>query len=90
MWSKRKTDSPTRDTPAGSLRFAISGMHCGSCGLSVDEAVEDVAGVTRSNTSFRSGITEVHLDQNARPEQVTGEIVAAALALGYTASPLSN
>ena len=90
MWSKRKEASAAYDKTAGSLRFAITGMHCGSCGLSVDEAVEDVAGVTRSTTSFRSGITEVDLDQGAGSDQVTSEVVAAIRALGYAASPLGS
>ena len=90
MWSRRKPASATHDGPAGPLRFAVTGMHCGSCGLSVDEAVEDVAGVARATTSFRSGITEVHLSQGARSDQVTGEVVAAVLTLGYAASPLGS
>ncbi len=87
MWSKGKS---TSDAPADALRFAVTGMHCGSCGLSVDEAVEDVAGVVRSTTSFRSGITEVRLKQDAGPDQVTREVVAAVLNLGYAASPLGG
>lgn len=90
MWSKRRQSSATHDPPSGSVRFTITGMHCGSCGLSVDDAVEDIAGVSRSTTSFRSGITEVQLSEGARPDRVTDDIVAVIGALGYAALVLAS
>lgn len=61
--------------------FAVTGMHCGSCGMLIDEALEDLAGVRRAQTSLRAGRTTVEADVG-----VTVEAVAAAIAqLGYQA-----
>ena len=86
MWSKRKTAPDTQAVPAGSLRFDVKGMHCGSCGLTIDEAVEDIPGVARAHTSYKSGSTEVTLREDASPEQMTREVLAAITAVGYAAS----
>lgn len=63
--------------------FRVSGMHCASCGLLIDETLEDLAGVVNSQTSFRSGIATVRID----PDSITPEDVAAAIsATGYPAA----
>jgi copper chaperone len=62
--------------------FAVTGMHCGSCGMLIDESLEDLAGVTRSETSYRAGRTIVTVD----PGRVTVEQITAAIAqTGYAA-----
>ena len=86
MWSKRKSTPDTQETPAESLRFEVAGMHCGSCGLTIDEALEDIPGVAQARTSFRSGSTQVTLASGAAPEQITREVLAAIAAVGYAAS----
>jgi copper chaperone len=62
--------------------FAVTGMHCASCGLLIDETLEDeVAGVKRSETNVRKGQTTVEADST-----VTAGTVAAAIAgAGYQA-----
>ncbi|WP_163568730.1 heavy-metal-associated domain-containing protein [Fodinicola feengrottensis] len=34
--------------------FTVEGMHCGSCGMLIDETLEDLDGVVRSTTTFRA------------------------------------
>ncbi|ADU09693.1 cation transporter [Micromonospora aurantiaca] len=64
--------------------FSVTGMHCTSCGLLIDETLEDLPGVTRSQTSVRAGRTVVDLDEAlCAPAQVA----AAITAVGYPAQP---
>ncbi|MEV0898156.1 cation transporter [Actinoplanes sp. NPDC049802] len=42
--------------------FTVTGMHCGSCGLLIDDALEETAGVHRAQTSVRDGRTVVDAD----------------------------
>jgi copper chaperone len=70
MWSRR---SKPAGTAGDVLVLSVEGMHCGSCGLTIDDAVEDVEdvpGVARATTSFRTGLTEVVLADGADPAQV--------------------
>lgn len=63
--------------------FAVTGMHCASCGLLIDETLEDeVAGVRRAETSVRRGRTVVTTDDGVDP----GVIAAAITAAGYPAA----
>lgn len=66
------------------VTLGISGMHCGSCALLIDDALEDVPGVISTQTSVKGGRTVVELDS----EQVGIEdVVAAITQLGYNAAP---
>ena len=60
----------------------ISGMHCASCGLLIDEALEDLPGVERSATKVRKGRTVVRFNDEAGSVDA---MLAAIAALGYTA-----
>jgi copper chaperone len=63
--------------------FAVAGMHCGSCGLLIDETLEDdLPGVTRSETSVRARRTTVRADSTVTPQQ----IIAAIGDAGYQAT----
>lgn len=55
--------------------FVVRGMHCASCGMLIDEVVEDLAGVVASATSVRRGRTVVTYD----PERSTVAEIAAAI-----------
>jgi copper chaperone len=63
------------------LTFTVTGMHCTSCALLIDDAVEDIKGVSSSTTNLRTGTTVVDL-VSAEPS----EILAAIAATGYTAT----
>ncbi len=42
--------------------FQVNGMHCASCGILIDEVVEDLDGVSTSATSVRRNQTVVTFD----------------------------
>ena len=64
--------------------FEIDGMHCASCGLLVDETVEDLDGVLACATDVRGRRARVTYD----PRLVALEDIAAAIAsLGYRTAP---
>jgi copper chaperone len=63
------------------LTFTIDGTSCAACGIRIDDAVEAVPGVTRSQTSVRRRQTIVDFDPTTcEPDQ----IIAAVTAAGYT------
>lgn len=63
--------------------FVVSGMHCASCGLLIDEALEEMSGVHRAQTSVPAGRTMVDADPAlADPETLAATITAA----GYPAT----
>ncbi|RSM62039.1 heavy metal transporter [Actinoplanes sp. ATCC 53533] len=62
--------------------LTVTGMHCGSCGLLIDEAIEETAGVHRSHTSVRAGRTVVDADPTVIDHHV---LIAVIGTLGYTA-----
>jgi len=64
------------------LIFAVEGMHCASCGLLIDDTVEDLDGVRSSATSVRSGLAKVELDPTRCGP---ADVVAAIAEAGYTA-----
>lgn len=64
--------------------WQVSGMHCSSCSILIDEAVEELDGVASSTTSLTKNLTTVTLDPAVcDPEQV----VAAIQEVGYLAIP---
>jgi copper chaperone len=67
--------------------FEVTGMHCSSCGLLVDDAVEDLAGVSASTTNLRTRTTTVKVSE---PGIDPHQIVEAIAALGYTARAIPN
>jgi Cu+-exporting ATPase len=68
---------PTRST------FAVSGMHCASCALLIDETLEELPGVVSSSTNLRRGTTTVEYD----PAQASADLITAEIVnLGYAAA----
>jgi len=63
------------------LTFTVTGMHCNGCALLIDDAVEDLDGVSSSTTNLRSGTTVVELTTTE-----PSEIVAAIAVTGYLAT----
>lgn len=82
----RRTPTATESAAKDSMVFTVDGMHCGNCGLTIDEAVEDVVGVARARTSFRSGTTEVILAAGAVKAEVARDVVRAIAGAGYVAA----
>ncbi len=60
--------------------YHISGMHCRSCEIMVEDYVSGIKGVKKVNVNYKKGIAEVYYDQ--RPAQT--EIEKAIRNAGYT------
>ncbi len=75
--------SPTGDPAVTTLKFAVSGMHCPSCGLLIDESLEDIAGVLRSTTDVGNERTVVELA--GYPVVEPSQLLEAITAEGYGA-----
>ncbi len=57
----------------------ITGMHCSSCALSIDNALEDLPGVLESSTNYAKGEAKVRINEKADVSQISREITG----LGY-------
>lgn len=67
---------------AATVVFTVTGMHCSSCGILVDETLEELPGVERAETDTRRGRTVVRADLAVIS---VGQMVAAIGDTGYTA-----
>lgn len=66
--------------------FRVEGMHCGSCALLIDDTLEDLPGVHRTQTTTKTGHTTVELDTT----QTSPDTVITAISeLGYRATALT-
>lgn len=45
------------------VTFKLSGLHCSSCGLSIDNALEEVDGVIQSATSYAKAESVIYFDE---------------------------
>lgn len=62
--------------------LVVEGMHCTSCGLLIDETVEDLDGVDRCTADVRRGRVVVSYE----PGHTTPELIASAITdAGYPA-----
>ncbi|MGW5852210.1 heavy-metal-associated domain-containing protein [Streptomyces sp. NPDC055254] len=66
------------------LEFAVTGMHCSSCGLLIDDEIEELPGVAASTTSLRTERTVVELDRPVPAEQIIEAITTAGYAATLT------
>lgn len=62
--------------------FAIAGMHCTSCAMSIDWELEEIDGVAAAKTSYAKARTEVRFDPARVAEP---ELVAAIARAGFEA-----
>jgi copper chaperone len=69
--------------PTSTHVFRIDGMHCGSCSLLIDDTLEDLPGVSRSQTELKAGRSTVHLDTAVTDAQ---QVIDTITGLGYTAA----
>lgn len=62
--------------------LSVTGMHCTSCSMLIDETLEEMSGVVSASTDLRRESTSVEFDS----DRVSLEAIAAEIAkLGYTA-----
>lgn len=67
---------------AARTTLRIADMHCASCAMAIDLALEDLPGVTEARTSYARATTEVTFD----PSRVGREdLIAAIREAGYAA-----
>ena len=65
--------------------FAITGIHCPSCMLSIKQVLERTDGIIETSTNFESARASVTYDPNV----ITLEDISAKVSrLGYTATPV--
>jgi copper chaperone CopZ len=57
------------------LKFRIEGMHCSSCAMSIDGALEDTDGVFGSNTSYAKAEVKIDYDSEKLTEKQLAEII---------------
>lgn len=65
----------------------LSGMHCTSCAINIDGALEDTAGVFAATTSYAKSQVTVQFDPKVLS---VAEIIKILKKEGYTASTLAN
>ena len=57
--------------------YAITGMHCSSCVMNVEEVLLDMPGVSDATASLKRGNVEIEHDGSITDEQVKAAIVEA-------------
>lgn len=82
---RRKDRDRGREGGAGLMKekLKVSGMHCGSCAMNIDEQLEELDGVSEAKTSYRKQVTEVIFDETRID---LDRIQKAISSLGYEAS----
>jgi copper chaperone CopZ len=68
-------------------RFQIQGMHCASCAMLIDGALEDLPGVKSASASYARQVVDVEYDESKVSEKA---ILTAVADAGYTASTLPS
>ncbi len=59
------------------VTIEVSGMHCASCGLLVDDCLEDVAGVVSAATDVRRGRCEAVVGAGVADEALLDAVAEA-------------
>lgn len=72
-WFKKKSQGEV-------LSLKIKGMHCSSCAINIDNAIEDASGVISSKTNYAKAQTEVVFTSGKVNRQAVVKIVKD---LGY-------
>lgn len=67
------------------VTFRVTGMHCGSCSLLIDDVLEDLPGVRSTQTSVKQGCSVVELDTT---QSSADDVIAAIDSVGYQAELL--
>lgn len=65
-----------------SLSLRITGMHCTSCSLSIDNAIEDLEGVYSSTTNYAKSVSHIQYNNSLVTAE---EIISTISNLGYEA-----
>jgi Cd2+/Zn2+-exporting ATPase/copper chaperone len=57
--------------------FTIEGMHCTSCAMVIDGALEDTDGVLNATTSYAKSVVSVEFDKNKVDENKLKKVIIA-------------
>jgi copper chaperone len=68
------------------ITVEITGMHCASCGILVDDCLEDVVGVVTSETSTKTGLCVAVVEDFV----IDADVLAAVDEAGYTGTVLET
>ncbi|MCX5582936.1 heavy-metal-associated domain-containing protein [Streptomyces erythrochromogenes] len=80
----RKNKAAAEAETGARVVLLVEGMHCGSCGLLIDDELEELPGVRSAATDARTGRSVVLLEDGADVE--TAVLIAAVEGAGdYTA-----
>jgi copper chaperone CopZ len=63
-------------------KLKVSGMHCASCAVNIDDSLEDLDGVKKASTSFARGRTKLEYDETKVDLETVRSVIAE---LGYEA-----
>lgn len=63
------------------VTIKIGGMHCTSCVMNIEWALEDLPGAKKVSVSYAKQIAEIETEEDRDP----AELVAAVRKLGYDA-----
>lgn len=83
MFSFFQKKSSKSETGHATLNLKISGMHCHSCAMNIDGALEDTPGVISANTNFARGVVVVQYDNSHVSPDALKTIIQS---LGYEAT----
>lgn len=62
--------------------YPISGMHCRSCELLVEDHISEVAGVKKVNVNYKKGVAEVYYENKPQNTEIEKAIRNAGYSLG--------
>lgn len=62
------------------ITFSLSGLYCVSCGLNIDNTLEDLPGVSSSQTNYPKSKVKVEFDSK---KTTSDKIVKTIKSLGY-------
>jgi Cu+-exporting ATPase len=68
------------------LTIEVTGMHCPSCGILVDDCMEDLDGVVASRTSIKTGLCIATVDDSVADAQA----LAAVAEAGYSGCVIAS
>lgn len=79
------TKKSTKASGTTQLKCTLTGMHCSSCAMNIDGALEDTPGVVSATTSYAKALVAIEYD----PAQVQpAELVKIIENEGYRAVPI--
>ena len=68
FFQKKKPEGAT-------VTFKITGMHCTSCSMNIDDALEDTEGVIKSETSYAKSQSVVTYDPSVIEKKKMKEVI---------------